>query len=298
MTRPALLAVAHGSADPAAQRTIAALADRVRALAPGVEVRLGFIQHGEPSLPAALAALAGLPGAGSGIVIVPLLLATGYHLTTDIADAAVAAGARVAAPLGPDDLLSEALADRLTEALRGAPSPWPRQPPAGRFASPGNPAGLAVILAAAGSSDLRAQASVSWQAHLLSRRLGVPVQAAFAAAGAPSVPDALAALRSSVSVSGPVAVASYLLAPGRFQYQLTASPADFVTAPIADHPAVARLIIDRYLAACAAWRPLPAAYRSRPDTLNEAQTARQTSFASSPSASACSTVRPPSSAST
>jgi sirohydrochlorin ferrochelatase len=44
----------------------------------------------------------------------------------------------------------------------------------------------------------------------------------------------------------PVAVASYLLAPGHFQDQLYASGADWVTEPLGGHPALAGLVIDRY----------------------------------------------------
>ncbi len=44
----------------------------------------------------------------------------------------------------------------------------------------------------------------------------------------------------------PVAVASYLLAPGHFQDQLSASGADWVTDPLGDHPAMAGLVLDRY----------------------------------------------------
>jgi sirohydrochlorin ferrochelatase len=57
---------------------------------------------------------------------------------------------------------------------------------------------------------------------------------------------------------GPVAVASYLLAPGHFHDQLAGSGADWVTAPLGGHPALAGLVIDRYRAArtaAPAWSP-------------------------------------------
>ncbi len=41
-------------------------------------------------------------------------------------------------------------------------------------------------------------------------------------------------------------MASYLLAPGYFQDQLSRSGADWVTEPLGDHPALAGLAIDRY----------------------------------------------------
>ena len=133
-------------------------------------------------------------------------------------------GPRVAGPLGPDPLLVTALASRLSQA--------------------GVPTGTPVVLAAAGSSDPHAAAEVAAQADLLADELGVPVLPAFAAAGQPSVPDAMAGLRARTG--GPVAVATYLLAPGQFYDSLAESGADWVSEPLGDHPAVAARIIDRY----------------------------------------------------
>jgi sirohydrochlorin ferrochelatase len=226
---PTLLAVAHGSRDPRAAATVRALAARVEHLAPVLDVQVGFVQHNEPSLASAL------DQAGPDVVIVPLLLSTGYHLTTDIAGAATAVDTSitatwsappVAGPLGPDPLLVTALAARLAEA--------------------GAPAGTPVVLAAAGSADPAADTDVRAQADLLAAELDVPVTAGYAAAGRPAVPDAVAELRRSTGK--PVAVAAYLLAPGLFHDRLTRSGGDWVTAPLGAHPAVAALVIDRYRA--------------------------------------------------
>ena len=182
----------------------------------------------------------GLAAAGPDVVVVPLLLSTGFHLTADIgqATAAVATGAgthgrtataaapRVTGPLGPDPLLSTALAARLTET--------------------GVPAGTPVVLAAAGSSDPVAAAQVRSQADLLAGELGAEVVAAFAAAGQPTVQEAVADLRARTG--GPVAVATYLLAPGRLHAGPAGSGADWVSAPLGDHPAVAALVLDPYRA--------------------------------------------------
>ena len=67
---------------------------------------------------------------------------------------------------------------------------------------------------------------------------------AFATASRPTVPEAVSELRERTGK--PVAVASYLLAPGYFQDQLSDSGADWVTEPLGDHPALAGLVIDRY----------------------------------------------------
>jgi sirohydrochlorin ferrochelatase len=224
---PTLLAVAHGSRHPAATATIAALVRQVERLAPVLDIQVAFVQHAEPSLADALDA------AGPDVVIVPLLLSTGYHLTTDIAGAATAIDTaitatglspRVAGSLGPDPLLVTALTARLAEA--------------------GVPAGTPLVLAAAGSSDPQAAAEVQGQADLLADELGDPVVAAFAAAARPSVTEAVADLRARTG--GQVAVATYLLAPGYFYDQLRESGADWVTPPLGDHPAIAAVVIDRY----------------------------------------------------
>jgi len=222
MSSPALLAVAHGSRNPAATDVIRALARQIRRLAPVLDVRVAFIGHEEPSLPAELDA------AGSNAVIVPLLLSSGYHLTADITGAATTAGALVAGALGPDELLLTALTARLAEARV--------------------PDGTPVVLAAAGSSNPAAAVEVQEQADLLAARLGVPVRAAFATAARPTVPE---------QTGMPVAVASYLLAPGHFQDQLSACGADWVTQPLGDHPALAGLVLDRYRAARTAAPRIP-----------------------------------------
>jgi sirohydrochlorin ferrochelatase len=219
MSRPVLIAVAHGSRDPQAQRTVRSLARQVGELAPGVEVRAAFVQNAGPSLAGALAA-----AAQRRVVVVPLLLSAGYHLSHDIGEAAARAGVPVTDPLGPGPALVPALAYRLRAA--------------------GVPAGTPVVLAAAGSTDPRAAGDARAQAALLASHVGAPVWAAFASASQPTVEDAVAAL--TARTGGEVAVASYLLAPGVFHDRLRASGAAWVSAPLGDHPTVAGLVLDRF----------------------------------------------------
>ena len=228
MNGPTLLAVAHGSKHPAATATIKALAAEVERLAPVLDIQVAFVQDAEPSLSHALDA------AGPDVVIVPLLLSTGYHLTNDIAgaatafDTAITSGVtlapRVAGPLGPDPLLVTALTGRLAEA--------------------GVPDGTPVVLAGAGASDPLAADQVQAQADLLAAERGAPVTVGYAAAGQPTVAEAVDNLRAHTG--GPVAVATYLLAPGLFHDRLAQSGADWVTAPLGAHPAIAALVIDKY----------------------------------------------------
>ncbi|CQR64199.1 sirohydrochlorin chelatase [Streptomyces leeuwenhoekii] len=239
--RPALVLVAHGSRDPRALSTVRALLDRVRALRPGLPVRLGHIELNEPLLPGTLAALG-----DTDAVLVPLLLSRGYHVRRDIPEMAAAAPARtrVAAPLGPHPLLAEALHDRLTEAGWHTPGD-----PAARRAS-------AVVLAAAGSRDPDARTDTGHTAALLAERLGVPVVPAYASAAAPTVPEAVRALAARGRHR--VAVASYFTAPGRFAAECAAAAPWIAAAPLATHPAVPRLILHRYDEALTA-APAPAA---------------------------------------
>ena len=226
MTGPILLAVAHGSRDPAAQECVLSLTGRVAALAGAPPVCTAFVQNASPSLAAGLPDAVTRAGA-DGVVVVPLLLSSGYHLSSDITGAARAAGVPVAAPLGPGPALVGALEDRLAEA--------------------GVPGGVPVVLAGAGSRDLRALADTRRQAALLAAHRGAPVVAAFASAARPAVDEAAAFLASLTGQ--PVAVAAYLLAPGMFHDRLRRGAGRWVSAPIGDHPAVADLILGSYRAA-------------------------------------------------
>ncbi|MHA4815604.1 sirohydrochlorin chelatase [Streptomyces aculeolatus] len=85
---PALVAVAHGSRDPEAVRTVRALLAAVRRLRPGLPVRLGHVELNEPLLRDTLGSLTG------EAVLVPLLFGRGHHVTRDIPEMLRAAGER------------------------------------------------------------------------------------------------------------------------------------------------------------------------------------------------------------
>ncbi|MFC8224260.1 sirohydrochlorin chelatase [Streptomyces sp. NPDC057287] len=226
---PTLVAVAHGSRDPQALRTVLELLEGVRELRPGLDVRLGHIELNEPLLPDTL------DGIGRGdAVLVPLLLGRGHHVRHDLPLAAAAAShlrTRVAAPLGPHPLLVEALYERLVEAG------WRDEDGTSRSA--------AVVLAAAGSRDPDSDVDARRTAALLSDRLGgVPVVPAYASAATPTVPAALRALAARGRHR--TAVASYFTAPGRFATVSAAAAPGIAAAPLGAHPAMARLVLHRY----------------------------------------------------
>lgn len=211
MTAPALVAVAHGSSDPGGSHTVEALLDVVRSMRPELTVLAAYLDHAEPTLPDALAEVP--PGA----VVVPLLLSTGYHVRHDIP--VLAPTATIARHLGPSRLLAVALRERLAEA--------------------GAPARARIVLAAAGSSDPEGIAEVDAQARLLD-----PSATPAYVSAEPTVADVVR------DGPRPVAIATYLLTPSRFGHSLAWCGADAVAAPLGAHPAVARLVLRRYDAAC------------------------------------------------
>jgi sirohydrochlorin ferrochelatase len=218
---PALLAVAHGTREPAGIAAIEALLDEVRRVRPGLTVGAAYLEAARPSLRDSLRGLAG------PVVVVPLLLAGGYHAGVDIPRAVAGVpgiAVSVAPVLGPHPLLAEALLDRLRDAG------WQRSD--------------RVVLGAAGSSEPAAGSATEAQARLLADLLGEPVVAAYASAAGPTVGGAVADLRAAGADR--VAVASYLLAPGHFHAQLQAAGADLVSEPLGRHPAIAELVLVRY----------------------------------------------------
>ncbi|KUO14057.1 sirohydrochlorin chelatase [Streptomyces sp. DSM 15324] len=229
---PALVVVAHGSRDPRALSTVRTLLDRVRDRRPGLPVHLGHIELNEPLLTDTLAALDAR--GTTDAVLVPLLLARGYHVRRDIPEMAATARVRtrVAAPLGPHPLLVDTLHTRLLEAG------WP---PAltsdDRRAS-------AVVLAAAGSRDPDSATDTRRTAQLLAKRLGVPVVPAYASTATPTVDTALRAL--AARGRDRVAVASYFTAPGRFARECAEQAPWIASAPLGTHPAMADLLLHRY----------------------------------------------------
>ena len=227
--RPALVLCAHGTRDPLGRETVRAVLAAVAERLPQVEVLEAYVDVHGPEVNEVVAGLPRAQGGGVTGVVVPLLLAAGYHVHIDIAQAVAGRpDVRATGALGPDDLLVDVLVERLSRA--GAPH-----------------AGV-VVLAPAGSSDARAQADSADMAARLEQRWGTPVRLGFAAGPTPTVAEAVAAARVAAA-GAPVSVASYLLAPGFFQRTLEESGADVVTEPIAPHPLVVELVLARYRAA-------------------------------------------------
>ncbi|ACZ22733.1 uncharacterized conserved protein [Sanguibacter keddieii DSM 10542] len=230
--RPVLVACSHGTDDPYGRAVISHLVGQVRALLPDVEVLETYVDVQYPQVDEVVASVAG----SRPVVIVPLLLSGGFHVTVDIRQAVetrVATGAPTiaAGALGPDPRLATILVDRLDEA--------------------GALAGDSVVVAAAGSSVAAATVDVDAVAADVDLAWDGPVTVGYCSAAAPRVDVAADLARASLGgpEHGRVVIASYLLAPGFFQRRLAGAGAEIVAEPLGAHPLVAQIVVDRYAAA-------------------------------------------------
>jgi hypothetical protein len=105
----------------------------------------------------------------------------------------------------------------------------------------------AVVLAAAGTRNAAARATVEWAADALSARLGIPCAVGYASAASPLPGGAVDLLRAAGARR--VGVAAYFLAPG-FLYDLAVRSAReagavAVAGPLTDAPELVRLVAAR-----------------------------------------------------
>jgi sirohydrochlorin ferrochelatase len=228
MSEPALLAVAHGSADPRAEQVLDALIARVRSERAGVVAVLAHLGFSDPDVPTALDSLA--RQGFREVVVVPLLLSAAYHATVDLPVALANAALdhpelaiRQAAVLGPHPLLFDLLRRRLADA---------RVEP-----------GAAVVLGAVGTSDATVNAALADVAGTLGATIGF-------ASGAPAIADVVASLRARGARQ--VAVATYVIAPGQLVDRFHDAGADIVTDVLGAAPELVDLVLHRYDAALSA----------------------------------------------
>jgi sirohydrochlorin ferrochelatase len=237
--------VAHGSADPRAADAIGDLVPLVarRAAERGLsmpDLRVAYLGHSAPSVPQVMRTF----GPGAQVTVLPLLLTAAYHSKTDIPRVLARPGfprITYGEPLGPHPLLLRALERRL---------------PSAAFQ---NPAEVGVVLAAAGSSDPEANATIArlaaqWQATAgwFAVRPAYASPAAAGGQGSTAAPDlATAVTRLREAGARRVLVASYLLAPGLFADRIRdaslAAGAAAVSPALGAAPEVADVMLDRYV---------------------------------------------------
>ncbi|MGW2560418.1 sirohydrochlorin chelatase [Streptomyces sp. NPDC001514] len=238
---PVLLVIAHGSRDPRHAATVHALVRRVRSHRPELRVSTAFLDFNAPSVPQVLERMAN--DGVRDVVALPLLLTRAFHAKADIPSVLNEARARhprlritQADVLGPSPLLLDALERRLYEA----------------GLTPGDKRSTGVVLASAGSSDREAIAVIADVARELRHTGWCAVRPAFAsavsAAGCPRPEDAVRALRADGVAR--VAVAPYVIAPGRLPDRIVAGAAEAGADVLADvlgpGPELARLLLERY----------------------------------------------------
>ncbi|MEV4683358.1 sirohydrochlorin chelatase [Streptomyces kurssanovii] len=232
MHRPVLLVVAHGSRDPRHAATVHALTRRVSSLRPGLRVETAFLDFNAPAVPQVLGRLAA--EGVRDVVALPLLLTRAFHAKADIPavlrQAPPQLRIRRAEVLGPSPLLLSSVQRRLYEA----------------GLTPADMSSTGLVLAAAGSTDPEAIAVIAQTARELRHTGWCAVRPAFASASLPRTEDAVRALRADGCAR--VAVAPYVIAPGRLPDRIAAGAgdADVVADVLGDSPELARLLLRRY----------------------------------------------------
>jgi sirohydrochlorin ferrochelatase len=235
VSHPIVLA-AHGTADARGRLDVAGLADAVAVRLPHVDVRLGHVDVCGPTLDEALAAGADAPW--GGVVVVPLFLAAGHHVRTDVpASVARWGGSAVVTPaLGG--------APELDAALAAAVTAHPAHPP-GQGAG-GRVDGAVVV--SAGSADARARAEVADLAARLGELTGVPVAPAYLTGPGPGVGEAAEVVRTAGATE--VLALSLLLASGHFLRRAHDEARTHgllgPTRPLAASPHMTDLVVRRY----------------------------------------------------
>ncbi|MFI8292866.1 sirohydrochlorin chelatase [Streptomyces sp. NPDC085614] len=240
MNGPVLLVIAHGSRDPRHAATVRALVARARSLRPGLRAETAFLDFDLPSVGGMLDRLAA--EGVRDVVALPLLLTRAFHAKADIPavlrQAPPVLRVRRAEVLGPSPLLVAAVERRLYEA----------------GLTPGDKSSTGVVLASAGSTDPEAIAVIAETARELRRTGWCSVRPAFASASLPRTEDAVRTLRADGVRR--VAVAPYVIAPGRLPDRIAAgaAEADVLADVLGPAPELARLLTERYQEALAGRR--------------------------------------------
>ncbi len=226
---PALLLVGHGTRSAAGVSEYFALADRVRALAPGLAVGTGFLELSPPPLSVAVGDL--VAAGHDDIAVVPLVLFAAGHAKTDMPASVQIARRdfpgtrfRYGRALGVHPDLLAVVQERLAATV-----------------APSDRAQTAVLLVGRGSSDPDANADLAKVARLYWEGRDHPfVESCFVGLTSPRVPEGLDRLRRLGARR--IAVVPYFLFTGVLEERIRAQAETFAAA----HPDVA-VTVTRYL---------------------------------------------------
>lgn len=223
---PTLVLTAHGSADPRSAATTREIAQRVRVMRPGQQVRVAFCEQSTPHLRDVLAELR-VPA-----VVTPLLLASAYHARIDIPAIISETGAAAvrAETLGEDPRLLTVMRERLS-ALGVEPQDR----------------SLGVLVVAVGSSHSAANARTATVAADLARGTLWSTATAYATGPHSGVDREIELLRRRGAQR--IVLAPWFIAPGVITDRVgeLADAADVeMAAPLGAHRLVAQTVLDRF----------------------------------------------------
>jgi sirohydrochlorin ferrochelatase len=216
-----LVAASHGTHVDEARQAITSLIEGVREASPHLDVHEAFVDVQDPRVGEVVERIEG------PAVVVPLLLAPGFHVHVDIERAVAGPMAVAAHTLGPDPRLTRILLKRLADS--------------------GATRDDVIVLGGAGSTNAGALRSVDAAARLLGAAWGSPIPVGHVGGASNPIEEVV----REVSRAGRrVVVASYLMAPGYFYDRLTTCGAEVVTRPLLDglvaDPDMVSLVLDRY----------------------------------------------------
>lgn len=210
-----LVTVAHGTRNREGNEVAREVTERAGAVL-GVPSVASYVELCEPLFADVVRAAAD----PVGVTVVPLLLSTGFHMRTDLPEAAGGATVpvRLGPSFGPDPALAEVQVTRLLEA--------------------GAHEGQRIVLVAAGSTDPDATADQLGAVSYLARAWDGPVELATLSGNGPRPADV---------VRPGDAVSPYLLSPGFFHDRIAREVPDSVI--VADvlgaHDRVVELVVER-----------------------------------------------------
>lgn len=216
---PLLVATSHGTDSLPGQAAIRALVDALADRLGDDHVAEAFVDVQAPYVGDVVAS------AGRPCVVVPLLLSPGYHVHHDIARAVAPEQHTAARTMGPDIRIAETMRQRLVEA--------------------GYQPGDTVVMAAAGSTDVRAREATDEAASQLAKVLGTDVAVGHLGGTGTPLADVIAQ-----HAGERIALASYLLAAGHFDDMVIAAAAEVKTRPLlpdtTPDPRIVDVVVERY----------------------------------------------------